>query len=155
MKKILDACCGSRMFYFDKNNSNVHFNDIRNLEDTLCDGRKLTIKPDTQYDFRNMPFEDCSFNLVVFDPPHLLKIGDSSWMAKKYGKLPNNWKNYIKQGFDECMRVLKNDGVLIFKWSELDIKQSELLKVLDCQPILGDRGRGNNSIWLVFMKLGE
>ena len=76
-------------------------------------------------------------------------------MAKKYGKLPSDWRAYIKQGFDECMRVLKNDGVLILKWSELDIKQSELLKVLDCQPLLGDRGRGNNSIWLVFMKLGD
>lgn len=155
MKCILDACCGSRMFYFDKNNSNVHFNDIRCFEDTLCDGRKLTINPDTQYDFRDVPFEDCRFNLVVFDPPHLLKIGDNSWMAKKYGKLPCDWQTYIKQGFDECMRVLKYNGVLIFKWSELDIKQSELLKVLDCQPVLGDRGRGNNSIWLVFMKLGE
>lgn len=24
-KKIIDVCCGSRMFYFDKNNKNVFF----------------------------------------------------------------------------------------------------------------------------------
>lgn len=28
MKPILDACCGGRMFYFDKNNPNVLFTDI-------------------------------------------------------------------------------------------------------------------------------
>lgn len=28
MKEILDACCGGKMFYFDKNNPNVLFQDI-------------------------------------------------------------------------------------------------------------------------------
>ena len=28
-KKILDACCGSRMFWFDKNNPDVLFIDKR------------------------------------------------------------------------------------------------------------------------------
>lgn len=31
MKKILDACCGSRMFWFDKENADVEFMDIREL----------------------------------------------------------------------------------------------------------------------------
>ncbi len=152
MKPILDVCCGSKMFYFNKNDQRVHFNDIRSEHHILCDGRKLDINPDTKYDFRNLPFEDNTFNLVVFDPPHLLKIGESSWMAKKYGKLPKDWKLYIKSGFDECIRVLKPHGTLIFKWSEADIKQADILKVIDYEPIFGDRGRGKNSIWLVFMK---
>lgn len=29
MKRILDACCGSKMFWFDKNNPDVEFCDIR------------------------------------------------------------------------------------------------------------------------------
>ncbi|HHZ8299539.1 TPA: SAM-dependent methyltransferase, partial [Proteus mirabilis] len=29
MKSILDMCCGSRMFYFDKQDDHVLFNDIR------------------------------------------------------------------------------------------------------------------------------
>lgn len=48
----MDACCGSRMFWFDKENPNVTFMDNRELEDTLCDGRKLVIKPDIVGDFR-------------------------------------------------------------------------------------------------------
>lgn len=31
-KKILDACCGSKMFWFDKNNPNVEFCDTRTME---------------------------------------------------------------------------------------------------------------------------
>lgn len=37
-KPILDACCGGKMFYFDKNDSRVLFQDIRDVETTLCDG---------------------------------------------------------------------------------------------------------------------
>ena len=44
-KKILDVCCGTRMFWFDKENKDTVFMDKRELEDTLCDGRKLIIKP--------------------------------------------------------------------------------------------------------------
>ena len=98
--KILDACCGSKMFWFDKNNPNVTFMDIREIEDTLCDGRKLEIHPDVLGDFRNMPFQDNTYDLIVFDPPHLTKVGDNSWLAKKYGKLnPNTWKEDLSKGF--------------------------------------------------------
>lgn len=54
-----------------------------------------------------MPFEDNTFHHVVFDPPHLVNAGNTSWLVKKYGKLNEDWRNDIKQGFKECMRVLK------------------------------------------------
>ncbi len=124
MKPILDPCCGSKMFWFDKNNPNVIFCDNRKETHTLCDGRTLEINPDVICDFTQLPFEDNSFKLVVFDPPHLLKIGDDSWLRKKYGKLPGgDWQLIIKRGFDECMRVLEPNGILIFKWCEVDIIQ--------------------------------
>ncbi|HIA7166045.1 TPA: hypothetical protein ACWSD0_005281 [Escherichia coli] len=34
---ILDMCCGSRMFWFDKNDDRAIFSDIRKEEHTLCD----------------------------------------------------------------------------------------------------------------------
>lgn len=34
-KTILDVCCGSRMFWFDKNNEKVVFMDKRILHDIL------------------------------------------------------------------------------------------------------------------------
>lgn len=152
-KKILDACCGSRMFWFDKQNPDVLFADIRNESHTLCDGRQLNITPDLQMDFRNMPFKDGSFKLIVFDPPHMKSLGENSWMAKKYGILSKQWEDDIKKGFDECMRVLQPNGVLIFKWNESEVKISELLKVIKTLPLFGHTtGRQSKTMWMCFMK---
>lgn len=59
---------------------------------------------------------------------------------KKYGKLNREtWKDDIKKGFDECMRVLKPYGTLVFKWSEGEIKLSEVLKMIDHKPLFGSK----------------
>lgn len=153
-KKILDACCGSKMFWFDKENPNVLFADNRVEQHTLCDGRKLEIDPDVVMDFTDMPFPDGSFKLVVFDPPHFRKLGESSWMAKKYGILPVDWETLIKKGFDECMRVLEPDGILVFKWNEYQIPVSKILKAIQTQPLLGHKsGKSSQTHWLLFMKI--
>ena len=150
MKYILDACCGSRMFWFDKENPNVLFADNRELDTTLCDGRALIVKPDEKIDFRNMPFEDNTFKMVVFDPPHLIHAGETSWLGQKYGILPADWPEYIKQGFSECMRVLEPFGTLAFKWNEEQIKTSEILKNIDYKPLFGDKR--SKTHWMIFMK---
>lgn len=150
MERILDACCGSKMFWFDKDNDDVLFMDIREEKHVLCDNRTLEVKPDVVADFRNMPFADESFYMVVFDPPHLKQVGENSWLAKKYGKLDELWNIDIKQGFDECMRVLKPNGTLIFKWNEEQISLKEILEVIDIQPLFGNRRAKTH--WLVFMK---
>lgn len=141
------------MFWFDKENPDVLFCDKRELDDTLCDGRKLKIKPDMICDFTNMPFSDKSFKLVVFDPPHLLHIGESSWMAKKYGKLDVNWQGMIRDGFNECWRVLDDYGVLIFKWNENQIKVRDILDVIKKEPLFGHKsGKRSDTHWMCFMK---
>ena len=151
MKKILDACCGSKMFWFDKENKETIFMDNRCSNDVLCDGRTLEINPDIIADFRHMPFQNESFYLVVFDPPHLLKAGENSWLAKKYGKLNSEtWKSDLKKGFNECMRVLKQNGTLIFKWNEEQIKLNEILATVDFKPLFGNKRAKTH--WLVFMK---
>lgn len=149
-KKILDVCCGSKMFWFDKNREDTIYMDIREYEDSLCDGRKLEIKPDIVADFRNIPFKDNSFKLVVFDPPHLLRAGENSWLKKKYGKLGQEWQNDLKKGFEECFRVLEPYGTLIFKWNEEQIKLSEILKLTNVRPLFGNKRAKTH--WLVFIK---
>ena len=150
MTRVLDACCGSKMFWFDKENEDVTFMDKRELDTELCDGRKLIVAPDVIADFRNMPFEDESFYLVVFDPPHLLKVGDDSWLAKKYGKLDENWREDLSKGFDECMRVLKPNGSLIFKWNEDQVKLKDVLQCFKQKPLFGNKR--SKTHWIVFMK---
>ena len=150
MVRILDACCGSRMCWFDKNHPDAIYMDNREIDTKLCDGRQLLVKPDIVADFRNMPFQDDTFYFVLFDPPHLQKAGKDSWLAQKYGLLSGNWQKDIKRGFVECMRVLKPNGVLIFKWCEEQITTAEILRLLDDRPLFGHR-RGK-TIFMVFMK---
>lgn len=156
MPRILDACCGSRMFWFDKKNPDVAFCDNRVLEDTLCDGRHLSINPDIVCDFTDLPFDDNTFYHVVFDPPHLVVVGETSWMAKKYGCLKSGWEQMLHDGFAECMRVLKPNGTLVFKWNETDIPVSKILKIIGYEPLYGHKsGKLQKTHWLCFMKNAE
>jgi len=139
------------MFYYDKNNKNTVYMDNREYEDILCDGRKLEVNPDIIGDFRKIPFEDSTFKLVIFDPPHLIKVGEKSWLAKKYGRLNENWKEDIKTGFSECFRVLENHGILIFKWNEEQIKLNEILNLTKYKPLFGNKR--NKTHWIVFIKI--
>jgi SAM-dependent methyltransferase len=150
---VLDPCCGSRMFWFDPEQQGVLFGDIRSEKHTLCDGRALNITPDVLMDFRQMPFPDGSFKLVAFDPPHLRRAGLSSWLGLKYGILSDDWRDDLRQGFAECFRVLANDGVLVFKWNEIQIKVSEILALTPQKPLFGHKsGLRAGTHWLCFMK---
>lgn len=156
MKTILDPCCGSRMFWFDKKDDRAVFTDKRSEQHTLCDGRELIIEPDMVMDFTDLQFDDEQFHMVVFDPPHLNKIGDNSWMAKKYGKLDETWPLMIKDGFAECFRVLKPNGTLIFKWNETQILTKDILALTDQKPVVGHiSGKRANTHWVCFLKDGE
>ncbi len=149
--KILDACCGSRMFWFDKENSNVTYMDIRTQYEELDSGHIINVSPDVVGDFRDMPFGDNEFDQVVFDPPHLINAGDNSWLVKKYGRLnKSSWPSDISKGFDECMRVLKPNGTLIFKWNEEQVKLKEILEMINFKPLYGNKR--SKTHWLVFIK---
>lgn len=155
-KIILDACCGGKMFWFNKKHPRVLYVDNRREKKGFIKFRpEFGVEPDRVMDFRKLKLKDKTFNLVVFDPPHLLSPGKNSWMRKKYGGLePKNWKSDIGLGFDECWRVLKKNGVLIFKWNECDIPLREVLSVISKDPLFGHvTGQNSKTHWLCFMKL--
>jgi SAM-dependent methyltransferase len=106
-------------------------------------------------DFTDLPFPDDSFWLVVFDPPHLIRVNDDAYMAIKFGRLPGDWKDVLRAGFRECMRALRPNGTLIFKWSEIQIPTTEVIEAIGEKPLFGHRsGRKMNTHWMVFMKDG-
>lgn len=152
--KILDVCCGGRMFYFDKNNPLVEFCDIRRESHELSNGQTLVVDPDTICDFTLLPHANESKDIVIFDPPHFRKSrGEKSWMFKKYGLLETDWQKQITKGFNQCFRVLKENGVLIFKWNETDYPVSEIIKCAPFRPILGHKsGKQSKTHWLLFVK---
>lgn len=146
--------------WLDRQNPDVVFGDCRSETIVLIDRshgnpsgtRTLRIEPDNLIDFRALPYPDRSFKLVAFDPPHLVRAGQKSWLAAKYGKLTEDWRNDLRQGFSECFRVLDTDGVLIFKWNETQVKVGEVLALTPVPPLFGHiSGRKGLTHWLVFM----
>lgn len=155
-KPILDATCGSKTIWFNKDNQNAVYFDKRAetiFGEWRASQREITINPDVQGDFTNLPFANESFYLVIFDPPHLEWAGKTSWLHAKYGRLEGDWRKMLHDGFWECMRVLKPYGTLIFKWSDVQIKTSELIKIINCEPLFGHRsGKNMHTHWMAFMK---
>jgi hypothetical protein len=154
-KLILDPASSMRSFYFDKKDERVLFGDIRVKEThLLTNGQTIHIEPDEVMDFRNIPYPNESFQCVIFDPPHMLKLSEKSWMRKKYGVLDEGtWQYDISKGFSECFRVLKNNGTLIFKWNEVCIPLKYILTLTSHKPVLGHpSGKRMGTHWVLFMK---
>lgn len=156
--RVLDVCCGSRMFWFDPADERAVFLDKRSESLEVSDSsnktgkRKIIVAPDILADFKSLPFPDSSFSLVVFDPPHLVRCGKKSWLAAKYGKLPGDWRWELSEGFKEAFRVLKPDGVLIFKWNEREIPVSQVLELTPEKPLFGNRSTNKATHWITFIK---
>lgn len=157
---ILDPCCGSRMWWFDRQHPDALYGDRRAETITVTDRshgvdgtRTIRIEPDTLLDFRALPFPDGAFKLVAFDPPHLERAGPRSWLAAKYGKLGEDWRGDLRQGFAECFRVLEASGVLVFKWNETQVKLAEVLALTPHRPLFGNTsGKKAGTHFMVFMK---
>lgn len=155
-KVILDACCGGRMFWFDKKDPSTLFIDNRTVApEVMSNGATFSVAPDVEMDFRDLQFEAETFALVVFDPPHIVRSGKTSFLAKKYGFLNKvSWRDDLKKGFAECFRVLKPHGTLVFKWNECHIPLKEILALTPYRPLFGNRGgKAAKTHWVVFIKL--
>ena len=153
-KYILDACCGGKTFWFDKQHPNAIYLDRRSEQHKLNYKRNkqhMVVNPDVVGDFTDLPFDDESFKLVVFDPPHK-QFNESSIMYKKYGTLDEGWRDDLRRAFSECFRVLEQNGVLIFKWAESGIKVEDILALTDKEPLFGHRTT-RTTVWVTFMKL--
>ena len=91
---------------------------------------------------------------MVFDPPHLERVGPNGWQGKKYGKLSlDTWRDDLRSGFAEAFRVLRPHGVLIFKWNETQIPVSQIMALTDEKSAIWQRtGKSDKTHWIIFVK---
>jgi SAM-dependent methyltransferase len=136
---ILDATAGNRSIYRFKHSDNIIYLD-------RC--RELYIKPTIYGDDTMLPFRDKVFDTIIFDPPHFWRrsktrgiydIPYGSKTAKAMGlfghtyygneqyKTKTQLLKYIHEAQREFHRVLKDDGILLFKWSEVEIPLEKIL----------------------------
>ena len=154
-KFILDATAGFRMMWFNKNHPNCLYLDER----PECE-------PDIVTDFRDLSrFNDETFRLIVFDPPHYLDKWHNAEIKINidYGLLKaETWQSDLKKCFLECFRVLKDYGVLLFKWNNHDVDYRQVLKCFPIKPLFGQQVKTSKSKkhpcstkWFCFMKIPE
>lgn len=132
--KILDATAGFKGIWYQKNH------------------------PFVTSEWKDAPFPNNHFDMVIFDPPHLIKkevIKECS-LHKSYGYLKEKtWKQEIKQGVRKLFDVLKPNGVFIFKWCENSIKVEEVIKLFPYKPMFGinTKSKGHTANWwILFIK---
>lgn len=153
-KHILDACCGGRLMWVNKQDPRVLAQDKRWEHVTFNDRgsvRTLRVAPDHIGDFRKMDFQSDTFSLVLFDPPHLLHAGEGSWLFKKYGRLDaEKWQDDLKAGFSECIRVLRPHGTLVFKWNTYQLSKDKVETCFPCQPVF--MSKQGKTYFYIFVK---
>ena len=89
---------------------------------------KFDINPQTEdtikADARSLPLDDNSVNCIMFDPPFLATTGKSitandnnNFINKRFGVFPNEKElhQFYIDSMKEFYRILKDDGILIFK----------------------------------------
>ena len=154
-KYILDVCCGNRQFWFNKNHKNTIYLDIRREQKGFVKQRhNIEIQPDVLADFKQLPFINNSFKLVIIDPPHIIADGPLFVMTKKYGWLmQDTWWQDIRNGINECWRVLEEYGILIFKWNEEEVRVRHILELVKHKPLVGHTtGSKSKTLWITFIK---
>lgn len=165
-ESILDATCGGRSIWLPgkKDHYNTLYIDNREVSPDEFEHRNYSVDPDEVQDFRDVPYADKSFNLIVFDPPHK-KLSNgmesiSGIMNRQYGSLhAQTWQEDLRAGFDELWRVLKPGGTLVFKFAESNIPFDDVICLSPTDPLLGTTTRNNkNGVetrWFVFYKGGK
>lgn len=148
---ILDATCGGRHLWVDKSHPNTIYVDRRILpRGTIPVRPNWQVRPDVCADFTMLPFRDGAFDLVVWDPPHIIRKSPSkSFLRTKYGELTPDWQRTLRDGFNECWRVLKQQGALHFKWAVGSASLKDVLSLFPVRPLFKSK---HDVSWSVFVK---
>lgn len=166
-ENVLDATCGGRSIWHpeNKDRDDTLYIDKRQEEPGFHgqEGRTYGVQPDEVEDFRDLPYDDASFKLVVFDRPHVTRENGmedlSGHVVKKYGALhAETWQNDIEQGFEELFRVLEEGGTLVFKFADNAVDFNEVLSLAPVPPLFGTMTKKSSSCenrFFVFQKTEE
>jgi len=161
------------MFWKNKHDKRVLWIDIQT---------DLEIPPDLVVDCTNTGFEDQSFHTIIFDPPHWwgdepekslftcknktqrkkLSIGDGglAYYGTDVYKSKSELINFIHKSQVEFYRILWDNGILWFNWSDVKIPVRKILPIFSNWEVMIELQIGSNlqtmgnkqNWWVMLMK---
>lgn len=106
---ILDPTWGRGLWWTKWSPNHLVFNDLHKFGDA---------------DFRHLPYRDNAFDAVAFDPPYVSTGGRKTSTLDDFNdrfgvhttpSTPAGLQQYMHDGFDECLRVVKPRGIILWK----------------------------------------
>lgn len=118
--KILDMTAGYRHIWYDKNHPDVTFLD-----------RRAEVNPHVLCDTRQIPiFDDGSYDLVVFDPPH--ENTGAGNLSQCYGKATRaDILSTLAGSSREAWRLSRSEALMAFKWNDCAWTLERILPLLE------------------------
>lgn len=144
--RILDLSAGNRAIWYNKKHPLAIYID-----------KRAKVKPDIVCSSNKIPFWPQTFDLVVFDPPHL-NTGRKSKMSKVYGHhTTKQILNLLKKTSREAHRVTKPNALMALKWNTHDIKLQRVFDLMpDWEPLFGHLtkdGPRSQTYWIMLRRL--
>lgn len=169
---ILDATAGNRLLWLVKKSDNIVYLDRQT---------RLQVKPTIFADNTQTPFMPKCFDTIIFDPPHDIGGGDGFFShpnAEEYNKIYSHKRDtptyygaeifnsktqlikYIYHAQEEFKRILKDDGLLIVKWCDIQLTLNRFIIIfLDWTLLMQIRAdqpthtfKQNKTYWLYMEK---
>jgi hypothetical protein len=145
--KILDLSAGNRGIWYDKKNPLCTFID-----------KRPEVNPDIVANTCDLNMiEDGSYDLVLFDPPHV-NCGKNSNMSRVYGyHTTKEILETIEGTAKEAHRVSRSGALLALKWNDHDIKLQRVFDLMpQWEPLFGaltKNGPGSKTYWAMMRRI--
>ncbi len=144
--KILDMFAGKRAVWFNKKHPCATYLD-----------KRACVSPDFIADSTRLPREvGDSFELIVFDPPHM-NCGPNSNMSRVYGHhTTKEILELIEGAAKEAHRISLSEALLALKWNDHDIKLQRVFELMpQWEPLFGHLtkdGPGSKTYWVMMKR---
>ena len=157
--RVLDATCGGRSIWIDKDHADAVYADLRIREPGFHghEGRTYAVQPDVQCDYRDLPFGADTFDAAVIDPPHVTRGNGmeqlSGVVVKKYGALhAETWQDDLRRALAELWRVVHTAGTVVLKFNDVGVDFESVISLAPEEPLVGTTTKKNNTEtrWFLF-----
>lgn len=124
--RILDMTAGAREIWFEPGRA-------------VFIDKRMIVRPDVVASWPELPFKSGIFDLIIFDPPHLMNT--TGRFAERYGPMTvAQLTQDLLAGAREARRVARDGAMMALKWATHDVGLHRVLSHLPgWRPLFGHK----------------